>query len=299
MNNNILVFGENGQISSELRRLTNKNNNYYFLSSQKCNFLKNGQISLWIKKIKPSIIINTSAYTNVKKAEKESEKSFIINSKALQIISTEALKINATLIHFSTDFVFDGFKKSPYIESDLTNPLNVYGKTKLMGECEIQKKLNKFFILRTSWVHSFFGDNFLKKIINNAELKNMINVTNVEIGTPNSSNFLANSTLKIIDMLSIKSDHEIPYGLYHLSSLGEVSRYYYAKYILKTAQRYNFDLLCDPKAVKSFISKNDGTLRPKYSVLCSDLFKKTFDINIPRWQHGVIQSIRKLKNENE
>ena len=298
MNKNILVFGENGQISSELRRLTNKNNNYYFLSSQKCDFLKDGQISLWIKKIKPSIIINCSAYTNVEKAQKESEKAFIINSKALQVISNEAVKMNAILIHFSTDFVFDGFKKYPYIESDLTNPLNVYGKTKLMGECEIKKKLNKFFIFRTSWVHSSFGDNFLKKIINNAKLKKMINVTNVEIGTPNSTNFLANSILKIIDMLFTKSNHEIPYGLYHLSSLGEVSRYNYAKYILKTAQRYNFDLLCDPKAVKSFISENYGTLRPKYSVLCSDLFKKTFDINIPRWQHGVIQSIRKLKNEN-
>ena len=112
----------------------------------------------------------------------------------------------------------------------------------------------------------------------------MINVTNVEIGTPNSTNFLANSILKVIDMLSIKSNHEIPYGLYHLSSLGEVSRFNYAKYILKTAQRYNFDLLCDQKAVKSFTSENDGALRPKYSALNSNLFKKNFDIKIPTWQ---------------
>lgn len=295
MSDNILVFGESGQIANELRSLVIKKNNYFFLNSEKCNFLNSEQISFWIRKIKPKIIINTSAYTNVEQAEREDKKAFLINSQALKIISYESLKIDAVLIHFSTDFVFDGMKKSSYIESDLTNPLNVYGKTKLMGETQIQKLLTKYFILRTSWVHSPYGDNFLKKIIKIAQSKKTINVTDIEIGTPNAAFFLANSVIQIINSFLLKEKINVPYGLYHLSSIGSVSRYDYAKYILKIAKKHKFNLLCDDNSVERSLLQNNNCLRPKYSVLNSNLFKNCFNINIPRWQNDVIQSIKRTK----
>ncbi|WP_262890108.1 dTDP-4-dehydrorhamnose reductase [Winogradskyella haliclonae] len=219
--------------------------------------------------------INCAAYTNVDKAETEPLRAKTVNTIGAQNIA-RACKVNGSiLIHISTDFVFDGEKKTPYIEEDYTNPINVYGKTKRDGELEIEKTLEKYFIIRTSWLYSQKGSNFLKTILRIAKERKEISVVNDQFGSPTYALDLAHLTLKII---SSKSNN---YGTYHYSNLGKISWYDFALEISKT---WKLDLKINPIKAKDYITH---AVRPSYSVLDSSKAQKSFNIKAIKWNESL------------
>jgi len=274
----ILVTGANGQLGQAIRKIAKNNDTMRFVftdydaldvtSYQKCD--------LFFSQQKPNFCINTSAYTNVEKAETEYQNAYNVNVVGSRNLALCCLKHNTTLLHISTDFVFDGQKKSPYTETDKPNPKNVYGATKLQGEQEIMAILEKYFIIRTAWLYSEFGTNFYKTMLALASENKAINVVNDQIGTPTNANCLAETLLKIITFEGL-NDKKL-YGIYHFSNHGSCSWYDFAK---KIFEWNHINVIVNP------INTNDfPTLakRPKYSVLDTSKIKTTFGIAIEDWK---------------
>lgn len=205
-----------------------------------------------MEKIRPNLIIHCAAYTDVEKAETEQEKAILINTFGTENLAYEASKIDATMLYLSTDYVFDGKKDTPYTPTDIPNPINHYGKTKLDGEKVIQKHLKKYYIVRTSWLYGNNGKNFVKTILNKAESKEELKIVDNQIGCPTWTIELIQGILKILNQ---------PYGIYHICSSGKTSWYNFAKEIFKLK---NID-----KDITPCTSDDYKTLaeRPKYSVM--------------------------------
>lgn len=256
----IIVLGKSGQLAQELRLISNDRDIIFFgrPSIDIANFNK---LREKIISSNPDVIINTAAYTNVENAEDEQDNAFLINYKAVQNIAEICGNYEIKLVHISTDFVFDGTKRKPYDINDKPNPLNVYGLSKLHGENSIFKKMDKgFTIIRTSWLYSEFGNNFVKKIIELMQTQDVIKVVNDQIGSPTYALGLAEHILQIIDNNQFD-------GLNHWSDMGEVSWFEFASAILKHAKKMG---LIDRKVEIIPVSSSDyetKAKRPQYSSL--------------------------------
>lgn len=276
----VLVAGGNGQLGQSLQFVSKKfpEISFYFYSSNELNITDIEEIKKKFQQIKPDFCINAAAYTAVDKAESEIDKAHLINVLGSKNIAQICDDFNTTLIHISTDFVFDGKKQSPYLETDLTHPENVYGKTKLEGEVEISKVLKEHFIIRTSWLYSQFGNNFMKTMLRLAREKDSLSIVNDQIGTPTNAVDLAEVLIKII--LS-QSNH---YGIYHYSNEGNTSWYDFAKKIFEIN---SVSIKVNPIPTVDFPTP---AKRPKYSVLDKSKIKSEFKIDIKNWA----DSIKKL-----
>ena len=268
MRRRILVTGSNGQLGKSLQKTVSQKPNiidYTFTSRDSLDISNPTALELFFSKNSFDYCINCAAYTSVDKAEEEPEKAFLINSEAVKSLTKVCKKNGTVLIHISTDFVFDGIKREPYLETDLTNPLNVYGSSKLRGEENIRKSLKKFYIIRTSWVYSEFGNNFVKTILRLANEREEISVVKDQIGCPTYAGDLANF---IIEILYADNDK---FGTYHYCNQGALSWYNFAKYIVDYKR-----LDC---SVIPILSKDFKALatRPKYSVLNSSKTFETFN----------------------
>ena len=285
--NNILVTGANGQLGSEIKKISKNYNKYHFFfkdlpeldisdSSRMKNFILLNDIK---------IVINCAAYTQVDKSEKEIFEAENVNSKAVINIVSILEEINGKLIHISSDYVFDGDKKSPYFENDQTNPKGIYGQTKLKGENAVANSSLDAIVIRTSWLYSAFGKNFVKTIIHLANNKTIIDVVGDQYGSPTNASNLAKVCLDIIDNNEIISK----YGkIYHYSNEGVISWAEFADYIIK-----NLNITCNVNSIKT----NDyPTLayRPKYSVLNTEKIKNDFKISIPNWKHSLNECLKQL-----
>ena len=230
---NILVFGKKGQLASTLRDFEKKNKDnlfkYIFLGRDEIDFRDLSNIEDYFKKYNPEIVINAVGYTAVNLAESNPFDAYKINATSLTEISIYCKKYNSILIHISTDYVFDGSKDVPYKEFDETNPLNVYGKSKLLGEKLIQKFTDKYVIIRVSWVYSHYGNNFLNTILEKSKSEEELNIVDDQIGGPTSTVQIARA-LEIICKQIL--DHEKPFGIYHLSGEPYISWYKFAKDIV-------------------------------------------------------------------
>jgi len=276
--NTILVTGANGQLGQAIRKIAKNNDTTQFVFTdydvldvtnyQKCD--------LFFSQQKPNFCINTGAYTNVEKAETEYQNAYNVNVVGSRNLALCCLKHNTTLLHISTDFVFDGQKKSPYTETDKPNPKNVYGTTKLQGEQEIMAILEKYFIIRTAWLYSEFGTNFYKTMLALASENKTINVVNDQIGTPTNANCLAAALLKIITFEGL-NDKKL-YGIYHFSNHGSCSWYDFAK---KIFEWNHINVIVNPVNTNDFPTL---AKRPKYSVLDTSKIKATFGIAIEDWK---------------
>jgi len=270
----ILITGVNGQVGSALKK-TLYENELISLSRADCDFTNIEEIRKILDDYLPDLIINPAAYTGVDQAEDESELAFKINSDAPRVIAERAKELNIPLIHFSTDYVFDGNNTHSYSESEVTKPLGIYGKSKLAGEEKIQEIGGKFYIFRTSWVYSNIGRNFfltMKQLCSNS---NIIKVVNDQIGVPTSASFIANQIKKIIPHLSSNNT-----GVYHLVPDNFCSWFDFAKHIIK-----NIDPHYDMKKLIP-ISSNDypaKVKRPQRSVLNNNKVKKTFMLDFASW----------------
>mgnify|MGYP001199159024 FL=1 len=247
-----------------------------------CNFLLKKN---FLNNINPTIIINCAAYTSVDKAESESKLANIINFKAVDIISRWTSDNNKKLIHVSTDYVFDGLSNIPLSENSKTKPVNEYGRSKLKGEVACLKNDPSSIVIRTSWLYSSFGKNFVKTMIELMKKNNSVKVVNDQIGSPTYAYDLAKVIIKIIMNDKNKS------GLFHYSNEGEISWFEFAKSI---KEFYNLDCI-----IIGVSSKEFKTLakRPQYSLLNKSKIKTTFNLEIPNYKQSLKNCIEIIKNE--
>ena len=283
----ILVTGANGQLGSELRFLSLNNNQHEWIFTDihelDLSDLKN--LDSNISKISPSLIINCAAYTSVDKAESENKLANILNFKAVDLMSKWSSNNSKKFIHISTDYVFDGNSKIPLKEDELTAPINVYGSSKLKGEEICLKNDINSIILRTSWVYSSYGNNFVKIMRNLMLKKNIISVVNDQIGSPTYAADLAKAILEIVN-----NNQWIP-GLYHYSNEGEISWYDFANDI---KHFFNYETQIDGISTKDYptVAK-----RPKYSLLDKTKIKETYNIKVPFYKDSLKKCIKILQNE--
>ena len=277
----VLVTGANGQLGQSIQSIAGSypDIQFVFCSSSDLDITNKENCVFVFDKSNPDYCINAAAYTAVDKAESESEKAHLVNVIGAKNLAEACNDFGVTLIHISTDFVFDGNKSLPYTEEDATNPQSIYGQTKLDGESAIQKIINNYFIIRTSWVYSQFGNNFMKTILRLAKERKSLNIVSDQIGTPTNAIDLAEAILKIT--LSKGEDLGDAFGIYNFSNEGECSWYDFAKKILEI-NNINIDL--QPILTTSYPTP---AKRPKYSVLNKSKIKNRFGIEIKSWEESL------------
>jgi dTDP-4-dehydrorhamnose reductase len=286
---NILVTGSNGQLGSELRYLSESNNqfNFYFTDVAELDITKAEEVSNFVKNNNINTIINCAAYTAVDKAESDAEMCIKINVSAPEILAKICAEQNAILVHISTDFVFDGTSSIPYTEDINTAPLSAYGATKRDGEIAIEKYANKYIIIRTSWLYSSFGANFVKTMQKYGRERESLNVIFDQIGTPTYARNLADTILKCIAQYD-----ETKKGIYHYSNEGVASWYDFAFEIMNLS-----NIECKIHPIET-VEYPTPAVRPKYSVLNKKKIKSTFGIEISHWKESLSQCINLLKETN-
>jgi dTDP-4-dehydrorhamnose reductase len=272
----VIVLGAAGQLGQAMQSISSNNAiEFNFFDSHQLDITNSEKVNAVFERLKPDFCINAAAYTAVDKAEIEVEKADLVNRIAVKNIISACLKQDTTLLHISTDFVFDGEKNTPYTETDQTNPQGIYGVTKRNGEIEIAQSMTKFFIIRTSWLYSDFGSNFKKTILKLAKERENLNVVNDQIGSPTHALDLAAALVKIIQSRSIN------YGIYHYCNEGSTSWYGFAKKILELNHIF-IELNGIPTSDYPTLAK-----RPKYSVLDTSKIKNEFNIKIKSWQNAL------------
>ena len=282
--NNILVTGGNGQLGSELKEIAPNYQDYNFLFTdvKDLDITNHTTVATFVVRNNITAIINCAAYTAVDKAESEPELSNAINHLAVANFAQIAKDKNIKLIHISTDYVFDGTNHKPYVETDTPNPQSVYGKTKLDGELAIQA-MNpaNSIIIRTSWVYSKFGNNFVKTMLRLAETRDEISVVADQIGSPTNAADLAETILSILPQVSNETVE-----LFHYSNEGVCSWYDFAKAI--------FDIKSIDIEVNAIESTEYPTAaeRPFYSVLNKERIKEVFQIETPFWKDSIIKNLK-------
>ncbi len=281
----VIVTGANGQLGQAIKFISEKytKTNFIFCSSTELDITNKQNCIDIFSKYKPNFCINAAAYTAVDKAESEPEKAYQINVVGAKNLA-EVCKENTTiLLHISTDFVFDGSKTTPYKEDDLPNPKGIYGQTKLDGEKAIQATFNNYFIIRTSWVYSQFGNNFMKTMLRLASERDSLSVVNDQIGTPTNAVDLAEALIIII-LVSTNQKSKIvnlQSKIYNFSNEGQCSWYEFAKAIFKVN---NISINLQPIPSVSFPTP---AKRPEFSVLDKSKISKTFGIKIRTWEEGL------------
>lgn len=273
----VLVTGGHGQLGQALQFVEGNypGIRFYFAGSAEADITDKAKLETLFNAIKPDFCINAAAYTAVDKSESEPEKAESINVIGAKNLAETCSGHQTTLIHISTDFVFDGRQKTPYTEDDATNPQGIYGKTKLDGEKAIRDVGGKYFIIRTAWLYSQFGHNFMKTMLRLATSRDSITVVNDQIGTPTNAVDLAEAIMAIVKSGSRS------YGIYHYSNEGTASWYDFAKAIFE-ANNISIDL--KPIATSQFPAQ---AKRPEYSVLDKSKIKRTFGISIPDWRDSL------------
>lgn len=278
----ILVTGAGGQLGKCFRQasLNYPDWDFTFTTSEDLDLSQFAVVGAFLRREKFDVCINCAAYTKVDQAEKEQEMAYWTNAESIRNLAKDCEEIGCTLIHFSTDYVFNGKKTTPYSEEDETEPLNVYGASKLLGEQYIQEATSKYLIFRTSWLYSDIGKNFFNTIRNKAEEGETLNITTSQKGTPTNAHDLAEFVLKIIAQAKLKK------GLYHYSNLGEATWYDFAKEILHLM---NSDTQLN-------VNNDFQTLavRPAYSVLSKEKVQKVFGLPVPHWKDSLKQLFQKL-----
>jgi dTDP-4-dehydrorhamnose reductase len=277
----ILLFGKNGQLGWELRRTLALLGQITALDVDEIDLVNADQLSTRIMDVRPDIIVNASAYTDVDGAESQTEKAFAINATAPQIMAEQARLLGASVVHYSTDYVFDGTNAEPYTEQDQPRPVNVYGQSKLAGEHAVATAGASYLILRTAWLYSMRGSNFVTKVLSWARKHETLHIVDDQISNPTWARILAQLTAHILQ----RGDgylHERS-GLYHLAGDGYASRYEWAKEILKLDPRPE-----EQKATEVLPAKTSDiptpARRPLFSALNCTRFGEVFGLRPPAWE---------------
>jgi len=279
----ILVTGASGQVGQAIKAAAPAYSDilFYFAGSDEANITNLQSLEAVFNRINPNVCINAAAYTAVDKAESEPEKAHAINVTGVKNLAEVCKAFRTVLIHISTDFVFDGTKRTPYTEEDATNPQSVYGKTKLEGELAIHAVLTEYYIIRTSWVYSQYGNNFMKTMLRLAGERNSLSVVNDQTGTPTNANSLAKALIAIANDKA-SGTASTRYGIYHYSDEGQCSWYDFAKKIFEV-NKITIDL--QPLSSAQYLTP---AKRPAYSVLSKQKVKSAFNIESNLWDHNIL-----------
>jgi len=283
----ILVTGGNGQLGQSLQYIASKYEDFQFVFTDAADLdITNlEECTSFFDKLKPQFCINAAAYTAVDKAETDVELAHKINCIGAENLAKAALKYNCVLLHISTDFIFDGSANTPYTENATPNPKSVYGQTKLDGERAIQAVFDAYFIIRTSWVYSQFGANFMKTMLRLASERESLSVVNDQIGTPTNAVDLASIVLDIISAVAQKDKEKTPFGIYNFSNEGQCSWFEFAKEIFEQSQT-----TINLKPIPSTEFPTPAQ-RPFYSVLDKSKIKNTFNLSILNWKESIKKAL--------
>jgi dTDP-4-dehydrorhamnose reductase len=300
----ILLTGMNGQVGWELRRTLAVLGEVIALGRRDMDLASPDSLRRAVRKTEPALIVNAAAYTAVEEAESEPELAMAINGVAPGILAEEAKRLGAAIVHYSTDYVFDGTKPNPYTENDLPNPLNVYGKTKLEGERAIQAADVPYLIFRTSWVYGTRGKNFLLTILQRAQERDELHVVNDQIGAPTWCRMIAESTAQVLGQCFLSPRFRTRdlgewRGLYHLTASGDASWFSFAKAIMESA------LCCDlgvsaatyrtARLIPISSDQYPGSARrPKNSRLANTKLAEDFALVIPTWDQQLSLCLQDL-----
>ena len=282
----ILITGSNGQLGTDLKKiLKNKNIEFIGTDHKELDITKIDDIRRFVQNKNIDVIINCAAYNNVDKAEEEKELCYKLNAYAPRDLALIAKEISADFITYSTDFVFNGEKKSPYIEEDLINPLSVYSKSKAEGEKLVLESYDRSFIIRTSWVFGMGNNNFNKQVINWSKDRDTLGIVDDQVSSPTYSYDLALYSLKLLKTKK--------YGLYHLSNDGIASKYDQAKYVLESIGW---------KGILKRAKSSDFILpakRAEYTKLDSSKLEKVINEKLPSWKSGIDRFLQEMKEKGE
>lgn len=280
----ILVTGAGGQLSTEFNYLASllETNTFVFAGQSDLDITVGGEVEQFLKQGGFDLVINCAAYTAVDKAESEKETAYAVNSTGAEILAKLCAASKIRLLHFSTDFVFDGSLSRPYNETDAANPLSVYGKSKLEGEQSVLKYQPDAIVIRTSWVYSSFGHNFVKTILRLCSERSELNIVDDQIGSPTYARDLAKAVLHVIQQPHWKA------GMYHYSNEGVASWYDFAVAIKEMA---GLNTRINPISTKGYPT---AAVRPPYSVLSKQHFKETYSVGIPYWRDSLKECLSLL-----
>lgn len=289
----LLLLGRNGQVGRALSPLLPQLGQVVALGRDEASFDDPAALAALVRREEPDIVVNAAAYTAVDAAEADRDRAFRINAEAVGAIGSAARSIAAFVVHYSTDFVFDGASSSPYRESDATNALSVYGQSKLAGEIALRDSGAIHLLLRISWIYSDRGKNFPLSILNLAKSRDTLNVVADETGAATSALLVAEGT--VVALRQAIANRGLS-GLYHFASSGVASRHELAQFIVAEARAAGAPLLLAPEAItpipaSAFPSK---VSRPANSAFDTTRFRRTFGMSLPTWQDGIRQLIRTL-----
>ncbi len=293
----ILVSGANGQVGFELQRSLGSRSGVTALNRAEINLADEASILAVLREHKPHIIVNPAAYTAVDRAESDRELAMAVNATAPGILARWAADNGALLIHYSTDYVFDGTKTDPYVEGDAVNPQSVYGESKWLGEEAVRASGVQHAILRTSWVYGHHGSNFLKTILRLAGERSALNVVADQVGAPTSASLIADITRTVIERIAASQTPDDLSGTYHLSAQGSTSWHGYAAHIVREAAARGFNLTLTWEALNPIPTTDYPTpaKRPQNSRLSCAKLTNYFDVALPQWQEGVDDVLARLR----
>lgn len=294
---NILLLGKNGQVGFELQRSLQVLGNVIALDRHAnvdglCGDVADFEaIANAFQAVQPTIVVNATAYTAVDKAESDANNADLINHLAVKNLADLAKQHNALLIHYSTDYVFDGTGDTAWVETDNTNPINEYGKSKRLGELALENSGVDFINFRTSWVYGVHGNNFLKTMLKLAKQKNTLGIINDQIGAPTSASLIADVTAQVIAYYVKSHDKKSLTGHYHLAPSGETSWYDYAQFIFATAKELGVDLVINTVNPIPTSDYPTPAKRPHNSRLNTQKLQTAFGLNLPHWQVDVARTV--------
>lgn len=293
---NILLTGKHGQLGFELQRALAPLGRVHAVDRQECDLADAAAIRMLVRALKPDVIVNPAAYTAVDKAESEPALAHAINAVAPGVLGEEAAKLGAWVVHYSTDYVFDGSKPQPYTEQDSANPQSAYGRSKREGEVALEQSGARHLILRTSWVVGAHGANFAKTILRLAAERDHLNVVADQIGAPTCAALLADVTAQLARQARREGPESFPFGLYHLAAGGETSWHEYARFVVAEAVAMGSKLKLSPEAIRPIDTSGYPTpaRRPANSRLDTTQLRRTFDLELPDWQSGVRHTLQQI-----
>lgn len=293
----ILLFGKDGQVGWELQRALAPLGELVALGSESADFEDAPSLRQAVRGAAPNIIVNAAAYTAVDKAQTEPERARLVNAHAVGVLAEEASRVGAWLVHYSTDYIFDGTKSTPYVEDDEPGPLSVYGSTKLEGERAIRERHQHHLIFRTSWVYGAYGSNFAKNLLRLAREREELQIVADQHGAPTSAEFLADVTALALYRVSINAGAQHPLtGTYHVAASGETTWHEYAREILTLAIDKGARLKATPDGIRPIPTESYplAAARPKNSRLNTLKLQTAFNLRPPHWRYHLRRLIEDL-----
>ena len=257
-------------------------------------------ISALVSRVKPSILVNATAYTAVDRAESETDLAYMVNAVAPGLLAKAADAVGACMVHYSTDYVYAGTKKSPYVETDETRPLSSYGRSKLAGERAVAEACLRHLIFRTSWVVGTHGGNFLKTMLKLAQERDALRVVADQVGAPTSAELIAETTTIILSKMAGQPEDDPRWGIYHLTAGGMTNWHAYASYVIALARAAGWPIRVADDAIAAIRTEDYpvAAIRPMNSCLDTNKLCQTFDVSLSEWQIGVHAVLKHLAQQD-